>query len=107
MILQLNGVNAFYGASQILFGVNVEVEEADSVCVLGRNGVGEEPGHREHPLLRRRAGGASRLSHRQKGNRLRAPGAAYFSNSDHQGKPDDGGAEGAGRGERLESGAGL
>ena len=40
MILQLNGVNAFYGASQILFGVNVEVEEADSVCVLGRNGVG-------------------------------------------------------------------
>ena len=41
MILQLNGVNAFYGASQILFGVNVEVEEADSVCVLGRNGVGK------------------------------------------------------------------
>ena len=41
MILQLHGVNAFYGASQILFGVNVEVEEADSVCVLGRNGVGK------------------------------------------------------------------
>ena len=41
MILQLNSVNAFYGASQILFGVNVEVEEADSVCVLGRNGVGK------------------------------------------------------------------
>ena len=41
MILQLNGVNAFYGAGQILFGVNVEVEEADSVCVLGRNGVGK------------------------------------------------------------------
>lgn len=41
MILQLNGVNAFYGASQILFGVNVEVEEADSVCVLGWNGVGK------------------------------------------------------------------
>lgn len=41
MILKLRDVNAFYGASQILFGVDFEVEEADSVCVLGRNGVGK------------------------------------------------------------------
>lgn len=41
MILKLKDVNAFYGSSQILFGVNFDVEEADSVCVLGRNGVGK------------------------------------------------------------------
>ena len=39
MILQLEDVNSFYGASQILFHVNFQVDEADSVCVLGRNGV--------------------------------------------------------------------
>lgn len=41
MILQLKDVNSFYGASQILFHVDFEVDEADSVCVLGRNGVGK------------------------------------------------------------------
>lgn len=41
MILQLEDVNSFYGASQILFHVNFQVDEADSVCVLGRNGVGK------------------------------------------------------------------
>ena len=41
MILSLNKVNSFYGDSQILFDLSLEVEEGDSVCILGRNGVGK------------------------------------------------------------------
>ena len=41
MILNLKNVNAFYGNSHILFDVDLGVEEADSVCILGRNGVGK------------------------------------------------------------------
>lgn len=41
MILELKDVNAFYGSSHILFNLNLGVEEGDSVCILGRNGVGK------------------------------------------------------------------
>lgn len=41
MILEMKGVNAFYGNSQILFDMNLGVEAGDSVCILGRNGVGK------------------------------------------------------------------
>ena len=41
MILKLTNVKSFYGASQILFNMSLEVEEGDSVCILGRNGVGK------------------------------------------------------------------
>lgn len=40
-ILELRDVNAYYGESQILFGLNVGVQKAQSVCILGRNGVGK------------------------------------------------------------------
>lgn len=41
IILGLEQVNAYYGESQILFGVDLEVHDSDSVCILGRNGVGK------------------------------------------------------------------
>lgn len=41
MILKLENVNSFYGESHVLFDVNLEVAQGDSVCVLGRNGVGK------------------------------------------------------------------
>ncbi len=41
MILQLKGLEAAYGQSQILFGVNLEVKENQVSCLLGRNGVGK------------------------------------------------------------------
>ncbi len=41
MILKLHDVNAYYGSSHILFDMDLEVEEGDSVCILGRNGVGK------------------------------------------------------------------
>ena len=40
-ILTLEGVNAFYGKSHILFDLNLEVEKGKSACILGRNGVGK------------------------------------------------------------------
>lgn len=40
-ILQIKDVHSFYGGSQILFGLDLKVEEGSSVCILGRNGVGK------------------------------------------------------------------
>ncbi len=41
MILELNDVESAYGMSQILFGVNLTVQENAVTCLLGRNGVGK------------------------------------------------------------------
>ena len=41
MILKVENLCSGYDKSQILFGMNLEVEEGESVCVLGRNGVGK------------------------------------------------------------------
>lgn len=41
MILQLKEVEASYGLSKILFGVNLEVRKGEVCCLLGRNGVGK------------------------------------------------------------------
>lgn len=40
-ILKLENIDAYYGESQILFGLELEVKKSESVCVLGRNGVGK------------------------------------------------------------------
>lgn len=40
-ILKLENINAYYDKSQILFDLNLEVEEGNSICILGRNGVGK------------------------------------------------------------------
>jgi branched-chain amino acid transport system ATP-binding protein len=41
MILKISNLEAFYGLSQVLFGLNIEVHEGSVVCILGRNGVGK------------------------------------------------------------------
>ncbi|MCV6593848.1 MAG: ABC transporter ATP-binding protein [Silicimonas sp.] len=40
-LLQLSGVTASYGASQALFGVDLEVGEGEVVALMGRNGMGK------------------------------------------------------------------
>jgi branched-chain amino acid transport system ATP-binding protein len=39
-MLKLSGVNAFYGKSHVLHGVNFEVRPGEIVALLGRNGSG-------------------------------------------------------------------
>ena len=39
-ILRIEGLNAWYGESHILHGVDVTVNEGEVVCLLGRNGAG-------------------------------------------------------------------
>ena len=41
MILEMRQVTASYGSSQILFDISLEVDKAETVCILGRNGVGK------------------------------------------------------------------
>jgi branched-chain amino acid transport system ATP-binding protein len=41
MMLEVEGIHAFYGLSHILFGVSMKVEEKTLVCLLGRNGAGK------------------------------------------------------------------
>jgi len=41
MILELDGVHAFYGEAHILHGVSLAVAEGERVALIGRNGVGK------------------------------------------------------------------
>ena len=40
-LLELKDVHAAYGLSRVLFGISIEVNEGECVCLLGRNGVGK------------------------------------------------------------------
>ncbi|MBB6468174.1 branched-chain amino acid transport system ATP-binding protein [Aminobacter lissarensis] len=40
-LLELKGVETYYGASQALFGVSLDVREGEVVALMGRNGMGK------------------------------------------------------------------
>lgn len=40
-LLELKEINTYYELSHILFDLSMEVEEGETVCLLGRNGVGK------------------------------------------------------------------
>lgn len=40
-LLEVSGLDTFYGTSQILFGMNLTVERGDCLALLGRNGAGK------------------------------------------------------------------
>ena len=40
-LLNVAGLNAWYGESHVLHGVNMHVSEGETVCILGRNGMGK------------------------------------------------------------------
>ena len=41
VLLELQDVHAAYGLSRVLFGISLEVNQGECVCLLGRNGVGK------------------------------------------------------------------
>jgi len=41
MLLEMKEIQTFYDLSHILFGVSLEINEGETVCLLGRNGVGK------------------------------------------------------------------
>jgi branched-chain amino acid transport system ATP-binding protein len=41
LLLQTRGLNAWYGAAQILFDVNLQVHRGEVVALMGRNGAGK------------------------------------------------------------------
>ena len=40
-MLKVDGIHTYYGLSHILFGVSLEIERGQAVCLLGRNGAGK------------------------------------------------------------------
>jgi len=41
MLLEIAELNTFYGESHVLQGISLNVDTAETVCILGRNGVGK------------------------------------------------------------------
>jgi branched-chain amino acid transport system ATP-binding protein len=41
MIIEIKEVHTYYGTSHILFGISMEMQEGETVCLLGRNGAGK------------------------------------------------------------------
>ena len=56
-LLQVTGLTASYGASQALFGVDLEVNEGQLVALMGRNGMGKTTTIRTICRIMRKTGG--------------------------------------------------
>jgi branched-chain amino acid transport system ATP-binding protein len=58
LLLKVEGLQSAYGASQVLFGVDLEIAEGEAVTLLGRNGMGKTTTVRSILGLTRARGGA-------------------------------------------------
>ncbi len=41
MMLEIKEIHTYYGTSHILFGISLDVQQGEAVCLLGRNGAGK------------------------------------------------------------------
>lgn len=46
MILEMKDVHTYYGTSHVLFGVSLDVDRGEVVCLMGRNGAGKSTSFR-------------------------------------------------------------
>jgi len=58
LLLKVDGLDTAYGASQVLFGLSMEIREGECVTLLGRNGMGKTTTVRSIMGLTRPRGGA-------------------------------------------------
>ena len=58
MLLELENLQTAYGASQVLFGLNLQIREGEAVTLLGRNGMGKTTTVRSIMGLTRARGGS-------------------------------------------------
>ena len=61
-ILEVRGADVFYGASQILFGVDLSVQRGQTMALLGRNGAGKSTTFKAIAGIAPPRGGEIRLS---------------------------------------------
>ena len=40
-MLEVDGIHTAYGSSRVLFGISLDINQGECVCLLGRNGVGK------------------------------------------------------------------
>lgn len=66
-LLVLDGIEAFYGPSQALFGVDLEVGEGEVVALMGRNGMGKSSTIKVICRLLRQSGGTVMFAGRDLG----------------------------------------
>ena len=65
MLLEVQGVDTAYGASQVLFGFSMHINQGEAVSLLGRNGMGKTTTVRSiMGLTRTQAGAISFQGHR-------------------------------------------
>ena len=64
MLLEVDDLNAHYGKSHVLQGVSLRVDAGETVCLLGRNGVGKSTTLKAIMGLVPPTGGAVRLKGR-------------------------------------------
>lgn len=64
-LLQVSGLETFYGASQALFGVELSLAEGEVVALMGRNGMGKTTTISSIIGMVRPRGGSVRLSGRE------------------------------------------
>ena len=65
MLLQVENLETAYGASQVLFGLSLEIREGEVVTLLGRNGMGKTTTVRSILGLTRASGGTIALRGRR------------------------------------------
>ena len=96
-LLNVGNMHAWYGSSQALFGVDLDVGEGEVVALMGRNGMGKTTAIQTVLGLIRPCTGEIRFSgtrhnepaassHRKAGNRIGARGQTLFSQSDGSGE---------------------
>ena len=69
MTLETRALTASYGLSQILFGIDLTVGPAETVCILGRNGVGKTTTLKTIMGMVQPPGGSVRFDGREIGGR--------------------------------------